>query len=289
MTRVQMISVLGLCLASATASADPDPPPTPPDNLLTCVNRGFGLQKCVLDTTTVLGKAIVEDGQIYEGTMLVHYDFPCTGHSVQLGVKVGDGTKFFSMGAPGALITVDGTGAVTGFDPSPEVTRTLTFNTACKLHLTNVTRTPSIPTIQIWTIQAQDQERIVNLANDRLQIAKDFENLEQYNVQNLQDLQDDLQDIHDGLDPINDAGLRHRLETAIAAIQATITGQPPSATLEEIQQAFGDAIAFLTGEVAEEVAKAQALADRFTRWELAIPPSLADSIAVANFVLEDAN
>src|SRR2546426_850008 len=97
MTRVQMISILGLCLASATASADPEAPPPLPDNLLTCVNRGFGLQKCVLDTTTILGKAIVEDDVTYEGTMTVHYDFPCTGHSVVLGARAGSGKEDFSM------------------------------------------------------------------------------------------------------------------------------------------------------------------------------------------------
>src|SRR6185295_15194805 len=105
MTRLQLLSVLGLCLASATASAAPPLP----DNLLQCVNRGFGLQKCVL-VDAQLGDALVEDGQTYEGTQIVLYDFPSTGHSVQLGVKIGDGTKFFSMNASAAVVTVNGTG-----------------------------------------------------------------------------------------------------------------------------------------------------------------------------------
>jgi hypothetical protein len=284
-----MASMLGLCLASATASADPDPPPPLPDNLMKCVNRGFGLQKCVLDTTTVLGKAIVEDGLTYEGTMTVKYDFPCTGHSVQLGVKAGSGKELFSMNQVGRVIVVDGVGDLTGYDPSPEVTRTLTFNTACKLHLTEVTRLPSTLTIQLWTIQAQDQRRIVELANDRFQIAKDFTTLSQYNIENLQDLADRLQELLDGIDPIANPDLHDSVETCLNATLAAITGQPPSDTLERIRQAGGDVVIILQAELNEELSKATALIARFTRWELAIPPGLASSVAVANFVLEHAN
>jgi|GEM_PF-3086166 len=279
MISVQMISVLGLCLASATASAAPPLP----ESLLQCVNRGFGLQRCVLDTSTRLGEAIVEDDQIYEGTMVVHYDFPCTGHSVQLGVKVGDGTKFFSMNATGAVITVDGTGDLKAFDPSPDVTRTLTFNTACKLKVTAVTRLPSIPTIQIWTLQLQAQRRILDLAQDRFLIAQDFEHLSQWNVENLQDLLDRV-DLLVEANPDND-----NYAVIQDALASALNGQPPSATLDEIRNAGLDVLAVLGGELAEEVDKANHLVDRFVRWEVTIPPGIADRLAQANFVLQAAH
>jgi hypothetical protein len=265
MTRLQRLSVLGLCLASATASAAP----TLPENLLQCVNRGFGLQKCVL-VDAQLGDSLVEDDQIYEGTQIVHYDFPCTGHSVQLGVKVGDGTKYFSMNAPAAVITVNGTGELRTFDPSPEVTRTLTFNTACKLKVTGVTLLPSTTTIQIWTLQAQDQRRIKDLAEQRLLIAQDFENLSAWNVDKLTNLKQRLDDLV-AANPSNPS-----YKTMRDAVVSAILGQPPSATLDELRNAGLDVIAVLTGELEEEAAKIQNLIDRFTRWELAIPPILQD-------------
>lgn len=274
MTRLYIISVLGLALASATASAAPLP-----ENLLSCINRGFGLQKCVLDTSTILGDAIVEDDLAYEGTMVVHYDFPCTGHPVQLGVKVGDGTKFFSMGETGRVITVDGTGDLKGFDPTPAVTRTLTFNTACRLKVTEVKRLPSTTTIQIWTLQAHAQRRILDLAEDRFLIAQDFEHLSQWNVESLSDLRDRLNDLVDA-NPGND-----NYRVIRDALVSALNGQPPSATLDEIRNAGLDVLAVLQGELLDEVAKGQHLVDRFLRWELEIPPGLEDRLAEAHFAL----
>ena len=264
MTRTHLLSILGLGLATATASAAPPLP----ENLLECINRGFGLQKCKL-VDAQLGDALVEDGQTYEGTQIVHYDFPCTGHSVQLGVKVGDGTKFFTMNPAGdAVITVNGTGELRTFDPSPEVTRTLTFNTACKLKVTGVTLLPSTTTIQIWTLQAQDQRRIKDLAEQRFLIAQDFENLSAWNVDKLTNLKERLDDLVAGT-PSN---INYKIMRD--AVVSAINGQPPSATLDELRNAGLDVIAVLQGELEEEVAKIQNLIDRFARWELAIPPIL---------------
>ena len=79
------------------------------------------------------------------------------------------------------------------------------------------------------------------------------------------------------------------MRVGLNATLAAINGQPPSDTLERIRQAGGDVLLILQAELDEEVAKANALISRFTRWELAIPPGLANSVALANFVLEHAN
>jgi hypothetical protein len=263
MPRVQMITVLGLCLASATAAAAPPLP----GNLLQCINRGFGLQRCQL-VDAQLGDALVEDDLAYEGTMVVHYDFPCTGHAVQLGVKVGDGTKTFSMGATGAVITVNGTGELRTFDPSPAVTRTLTFNTACRLTVTAATLLPSTTTIQIWTLQAQDRRRIQDLAEERFLIAQDFENLSAWNVDKLTNLRDRLED----LVAANPTNVNFRVMRD--AVVSALNGQPPSATLDELREAGLDVLAVLQAELEDELARTQHLIERFARWELAIPPIL---------------
>jgi hypothetical protein len=267
----QVMIALGLSLVSATGWAAPPLP----DNLLQCTNRGFGLQKCKL-INAQLGDSLIEDGQIYEGTMVVRYDFPCTGHSVQLGVKVGDATKFFVMGAADGLITLSGTGELATYDPSPEVTRTLTFNTACRLKVTSARLLPSTTSIQIWTLQAQSQARIVVLATDRFLIAQDFENLSTWNVDKLTNFRDTVQ----GLVDANPGRLN--FVTMLNSVNDALHFQPPSATLDELRNAGLDVIAALRGELEQEVANAEHLVDRFERWQVVIDQTLADAVDDAN-------
>jgi hypothetical protein len=258
---------LGLCLACATAMAAPPLP----DNLLECVNRGFGLQKCKL-MDRQLGDSLIEDDQIYEGTLLVHYDFPCTGHPVQLGVKVGDGTKFFSMGVINGLLTVNGTGDLMAYDPTPEVTRSLTFNTACRLHVTEVKLLPSTVTIQMWTLQNESQRTIIRLANDRYQLALDLENLLAWSVDKLTNFRDAMVDLVEA-NPGN-----RQFQTLLDSVNLALRGESPTATLEELRDAELEVIATLLAELEEEQAKGQHLIDRFARWQLEIPRSLQDAV-----------
>ncbi|MBC7976652.1 MAG: hypothetical protein H7138_16890 [Myxococcales bacterium] len=262
---------LGLGLSSGHAFADTG-------NLLQCIDRGFALQKCQLRDLK-LSDHLVEDGQIYEGQFLVRYDFPCTGHSVQLGVTSGDSTKSFVMGAANALITLNGTGELHPYDPTPAVTRSLTFRPGCSLNVTHVQLLPSTITAQIWTLQAQSQAHVLDLSVDRYLIAQDFENLSSWNVSKLTLLKDKLELLVAGT-PSN---LNYRV--MLNSVSSALANQPPSATLDELREAGQDVIATLRAELDDEIAIAQALLDRFLRWELAANQALAlalDNAAAQN-------
>ena len=90
-------------------------------NLLVCVDLGFALQRCQLRDVK-LADQIVEAGRSYEAQFAVQYDFPCSGHSVQLGVRSADSNKYFTQGATNAVITLNGPADLHPFDPSPSVT-----------------------------------------------------------------------------------------------------------------------------------------------------------------------
>jgi hypothetical protein len=258
------IGALGAGLTSAPAHADTG-------NLLECIDHGFALQKCVLKDLP-LSPGIVEAGQAYESQFLVHYDFPCSGHSVELGVQSSDSNKLFSMGVSNGLVTLNGTGELHPYDPSPTVTKSLTFNPGCSLNVTAVTLLPSTVTAQIWTIQADTEARALSAALERYQLANDWENLSIWNVSKLNLLKDKLTLLVAG-DPLN---LNYRI--MLNTVNSALNNQPPSATLDELRQASTDVIATLLDELEQEVAIAQALSDRFARWQLAADQALQDAI-----------
>ena len=267
MKRLTILGMAGLGLWSAPALADTG-------NLLVCVDRGFALQKCQLRDVK-LADGIVESGQPYEAQFLIRYDFPCSGHSVQLGVQSGDANKFFVQGTTGALITVNGTPELHPYDPNPAVTSSLTFRPGCTLNITAVTTLPSTVTAQIWNSQAETEARILQLSVDLYVLAKDYQNLSSWNVDKLNLLKTKLETLV-ATTPTN---LNYKV--MLASVKSALQNQPPSATLDELRQAGDDVIATLRAELTREVAVAQALVDRFARWQLAANQALNGALGSA--------
>jgi hypothetical protein len=260
-------AALGVSLWAAPAFADTG-------NLLVCTDFGFALQQCQL-RDVALADRIVESGQAYEAQFLVRYDFPCSGHTVQLGVQSGDANKFFTMGATNALITLNGLGELHPYDPSPSLTRSLTFRPGCSLSISGVTVLPSTTTVQIWTNQAQSEARILQLSVNLYLLAKDYQNLSTWNLDKLNLLKTKLETL------VASAPTNQNYKVMLNSVNSALQGQPPSATLDELRHAGDDVIATLRGELTQEVAVAQALVDRFARWQLAADQALAGALAAA--------
>lgn len=265
MTKMKRLAgAIGLSLLSAPAFADSG-------NLLTCVDRGFVLQKCKL-VDTKLSDGIVEDQAPYETQFLVQYDFPCSGHSVQLGARSGDATQLFVQGATGALISLNGVSELHPYDPSPNVTRSLTFKPGCRLNVTKVTLLPSTWTVQLWTDQAKQEAKILDLSTNLYLLSTDYQNLSSWNVDNLQILQKKLQKLVVAY-PTNG-----NYTMMLTLVNDALQNQPLSATLDELKRAGEDVIQTLRGELDKESAVAQGLFDRFTRWQLATEWTLTDAL-----------
>jgi len=267
MKRLTILGTLGLGLWAAPASADTG-------NLLVCVDHGFALQKCVLQDVK-LADRIVESGQPYEAQYLVQYDFPCSGHSVQLGVQSADSNKFFVMGAAGGLITVTGVGELHPYDPSPAVTSSLTFRPGCSLTVRTVTTLPSTGTAQTWNNQAESEARILDLSLNLYLLAKDYQSLSTWNVDKLTLLKTKLE----SLVAVTPTNLNYRV--MLASVNSALQNQPPSATLDELRRAGDDVIATLRGELTAEIAVAQVLVDRLARWQLAANVALNNALGTA--------
>lgn len=266
MTKNILISVVGMTLLSAAPAF-----PADSGDLLSCIDRGTFRQKCQL-IDKKLGDAIVEDSVPYEAQFLVKYDFPCSGHSVQLGVKSGDSTKFFVQGASGALITVNGTGDLHPYDPAPGDTRHLTFYGGCRLDVTDVTVLPSTWTVQLWSDQAKQEAKILDLSTELYLLSKDFQNLSSWNVDKLQLLQEKLQKLVDA----NPTNLNYKV--MLNSVRSALQNQPPSATLDELKRAGEDVTQTLRGELDRELAAAQGLLERFEKWQLATEQTLKDAL-----------
>jgi hypothetical protein len=65
------------------------------------------------------------------------------------------------------------------------------------------------------------------------------------------------------------------------SVNSALETQPPSATLDELRRAGEDVIATLRGELSHEITVAQALVDRFVRWQLAANEALARALGTA--------
>ena len=258
---------LGLGLGAATARADTG-------NLLVCTDLGFALQKCQL-RDVLLANPIVEAGQAYEATFTVQYDFPCSGHSVQLGVHSASSSAFFTQGATNAVIALNGPGDLRPFDPSPSVTKSLTFRPGCSLNVRTATVLPSPGTIATWNDQARAEARILELSTNLYLLAKDYQNLSTFNVDKLTLLKTKLETLV-AASPTN---LNYKV--MLNSVNSALQNQPPSATLDELRRAGEDLIATLRGELIQEIAVAQALVDRFARWQLAANDDLARALGTA--------
>jgi len=269
MKRLTILGTLGLGLGLGAAPAFADT-----GNLLVCVDLGFALQRCQLRDVK-LADQIVEAGQPYEAQFAVQYDFPCSGHSVQLGVRSADSNKFFTQGATNAVIILNGPADLHPYDPSPSVTSALTFRPGCSLNVRTVTVLPSTGTVQIWTGQAESEARILNLSTNLYLVSKDYQSLSTWNVDKLNLLKAKLE----SLVAVTPTNLNYKV--MLNSVNSALQGQPPSATLDELRRAGEDVIATLRAELVNEVAVAQALVDRFARWQLAANQALTTALAGA--------
>jgi hypothetical protein len=267
MKRLTILGALGLGLAASPASADTG-------NLLVCVDLGFALQQCQLRDVK-LANQIFEAGRAFEAQFAVQYDFPCSGHSVLLWVRAGDGQQRFTQGATNAVLTLNGTGDLHPSDPTPWVTSALTFRPGCSLNVRTVTTLPSTNTVLGWTSEADSEARILNLSTSRYLLAKDYQNLATWNVEKLTLLKDKLE----SLLLVTPTNLNYRV--MLNSVNSALQGQPPSATLDELRRAGDDVIATLRAELVNEIAIAQALVERFARWQLAANQALASALASA--------
>jgi hypothetical protein len=178
-------------------------------------------------------------------------------------------------GATNAVITLDGPGDLHPFDPWPSVTNRLTFRPGCSLNVRTVTVLPSTRTIATWTDQAESEARILELSTNLYLLAKDYQNLSTFNVDKLTLLKTKLE----RLVAANPTNLNYKvmLNSVISALEA----QPPSATLDELRRAGEDVILTLRSELTREITVAQALVDRFVRWQLAANEALARALGTA--------
>jgi hypothetical protein len=150
--------------------------------------------------------------------------------------------------------------------------------------------------VQIWTLQALTQARLVDVATDRLELAKDWESLSSWNVTKLTNLKDKLDTLlaavcplvpdpdHPGQplpDPDHPGQPLRDPECTKAHVNYTImlnsvtsalNHQPPSATLDELRRASEDVILALEIELGQEIAIAEGLHARFVRWDVPPPP-----------------
>ena len=264
MKRRIILSVLAASLASAPAFADTG-------NLLVCVDLGFALQSCQLHDVK-LADHIVEAGRGYEAQFLVRYDFPCSGHAVRLGVQSGDAVRAFTMGATNAVVTLNGSGDLHSWDDDPDVTSALTFRPGCAVSVSSVTVLPSTATVQAWTDEAISEARILNLSVDRYLLAKDYQSLSTWNVDKLNLLKTKLESLV-AATPTN---LNYKV--MLNSVNSALQNQPLSATLDELRRAGEDLIATLRAELTGEIAVAQALVDRFARWQQVANKALADAL-----------
>jgi hypothetical protein len=269
MKRLTILATLGLSLGLGAASALADT-----GNLLVCTDLGFALQRCQLRDVK-LANQIFEAGAAYEATFAVQYDFPCSGHSVQLGVQSASSSAFFTQGATNAVITLDGPGDLHPFDPWPSVTNRLTFRPGCTLNVRTVTVLPSTRTIVTWTDQAETEARILALSTNLYLLAKDYQNLSTFNVDKLTLLKTKLE----SLVAANPTNLNYKV--MLNSVNSALEAQPPSATLDELRRAGEDVIATLRAELTQEITVAQALVDRFVRWQLAANEALARALGTA--------
>ncbi len=276
MKRLMILGVFGsgLGLGAAPAFADTG-------NLLVCVDLGFALQRCELRDVK-LADQIVESGRPYEAQFIVQYDFPCSGHSVQLWVQSADSTARFTQGATNAVITLNGPAELHPFDPSPSVTRSLTFRPGCSLNVRTVTTLPSTNTVLTWTSEAESEARILGLSTRLYLLAKDFLNLSTWNVEKLTLLKEKLETLlATPPPPGTPLSVRLNYQVMLNSVNSALQNQPPSATLDELRRAGEDVIATLRGELVQEITVAQALVDRFARWQLAANQALARALGDA--------
>jgi hypothetical protein len=137
--------------------------------------------------------------------------------------------------------------------------------------------------VQIWTIQAQTQSRLVQAATDRLNLARDWEALSSWNVTKLNNLKDKLElllapvcpVVPDSDPPVPDPECKKahvNYTVMLNSVNSALSHQPPSATLDELREASEDVILALQTELDQEIAIAEALAARFARWGVPPPP-----------------
>jgi hypothetical protein len=138
--------------------------------------------------------------------------------------------------------------------------------------VSSVTVLPSTATVQAWTDEAISEARILNLSVDRYLLAKDYQSLSTWNVDKLNLLKTKLESLV-AATPTN---LNYKV--MLNSVNSALQNQPLSATLDELRRAGEDLIATLRAELTGEIAVAQALVDRFARWQQVANKALADAL-----------
>lgn len=263
MKRILIGSALGgiaLFASSAWATSD---------NLIVCAQDSFVRQECAV-RGDALGQPVVEAGQSFATDFVVTYEFPCTGHHVEIELAANGPGEPLSQGVARATVTVTGDGELHVVDPDPGRTSELTFRRGCRLNVTNVTRFPAVRTIQDWTGEAQSEARILELSVSLYLLAKDYEAIASWNTGKLEMMKDKLEKLRLA-EPSN---LEYRV--MLNCVVSALAHEPASSTLDELRHAGEEVTASLRRELLAEVTKGRAIVDRFTRWQLQAEATLTE-------------
>ncbi len=112
-------------------------------NLFQCRTTGSFKWGCELEQMNI-GSPITFEGTTYESEYSVVYDFPCTGHYVDIGFETDTNYVPLSQGVPHATASgIVGLGALSTADHDPDRTKGLTFRGDCELVIHSVDVRPS--------------------------------------------------------------------------------------------------------------------------------------------------
>ncbi len=267
MRMLSLSCALGLLLVGGSVFAD-----TP--NLLTCKEYPFVVNGChVADTT--LAQPVAEDGIAYDSDFVVSYDFPCIGHSVQIGVRSGDSRAYFTQGTVNGTLQLAGWQELRTVDESPDRTARASFRPGCKMIIRSVDVVPSVNAVAVWAREAQGQAKILDLSSKLYGLAGDYVNLRNWDRDKLVMLKDKV----DKLVVAQPANVHYKAMQTV--IHDALDNAPSSISMPELSAAGETVRATLRKELEAEIAKGDAIVARFARWQRVADAMLANALEKA--------
>jgi hypothetical protein len=241
-------------------------------NLFACRTTGGFSWGCALEQRAV-AEPLAFEGERYQSEYRVVYDFPCTGHYVNLGFASESGLVPLQQSARNASATVIGSGPLRLFDPDPARTAGLTFQGDCRLSIQSVDVRPSPATQQQWSSEAQRQAQIINLQARLYLLVRDYRAMGSWNDEKLVLLRDRLHQLS-AADPRN---LQYKvlLETVVSALEHA----PPPYSEAEIGNAASGVGNALRHDLDLAVEEGNRMVRRFDAWRMAVEATLRAALS----------
>lgn len=254
------------------------------ENLFQCDDFSFLLTHCSL-VKKILATAPNFEGERYEADYTITYSFPCIGQQPSAHVTTESASQVLRVGTQDEIATVRGRNAPQLNDPTPNLTRSLSFAPGCKLTISAVASRPSTDTLGQWVNEAKQQARIITQASALYLLASDFELYTHWDDSRTRDLLAAVKDKIIAFDALCNTSANDACTAALHfkairnALQAKLDQAPVLPTAADLGEASLSLNEYYLKQLKEDVSRGEFMTRRFLQFQQQTETSLAVALA----------